>query len=98
MPVQGPLKALQENLALFKRFPTAAANPILKTGDAMGAPKIPKQETPKIAAPPPPPARSASVMLSPAASRPDRVGESGLSMYSSRSSSRGKRALTIRRP
>ena len=59
----------------------------------MGAPKIPKQEPMKVAAAPPPPNPSAVMIIPGRTRKPTET-----SSYSSRSSMKGKRALTIPRP
>lgn len=70
----------------------------IKKDTTMGAPKIPKQETPKVAAAPPPPAPSAAIMISPITASGSPAGRiTRGSMYSTRTSSRGKKALTFPR-
>lgn len=64
----------------------------------MGSPP-PPPEIPPVPAAPPPPNPAASVMVSPAASLSGRSRQSaGTAGYTSKTSTKGKRSLTIPRP
>jgi hypothetical protein len=64
----------------------------------MGSPP-PPPEVPPVPAAPPPPNPSATIMVSPAASKQGRSRQTaGTAGYTSRTSTKGKRSLTIPRP